>query len=121
VFLTAGLLDRGEYALALEVAQQAANLARAHALWPPMRILSLVTLGAVHRALLMPDRARAVHLEAHMIQADMPMLSKMTAGELCVDCALAGDWATAYDYAVQGRSSASEWSRPFVGQPWYET
>ncbi|MBI1878426.1 MAG: hypothetical protein HYR94_09400 [Chloroflexi bacterium] len=49
------------------------------------------------------DAAQAAHREAIIISESRPHqpLLRMTAGELCVDCALVGDWEAAYRYARQ--------------------
>lgn len=59
--------------------------------------------GTVRRARGELAQARADHAEAQKRFADspFPLLPAITAVHLCADCALAGEWDAAYDYARQ--------------------
>ncbi len=97
------LLEASEWAEALTIAQAGVSIARAVSGFAPLPILNLTVLGNIYRAMLALDAAQAAHREAIAISESRPHqpLLRMTAGELCVDCALVGDWEAAYRYARQ--------------------
>ena len=61
--LALGLVEQGEYAEALAVALDAVTVAR-DANYPPLLILTLMILGAIHRRLGAFETARSLHREA---------------------------------------------------------
>jgi DNA-binding SARP family transcriptional activator len=97
------LLECGEYGEALAVTRTGVGVARTIYGFAPLPILNLTVLGQIYRAMLALDAAQAAHWEAMTISESRPYqpLLRMTAAELCTDCALAGDWDAAQRYARQ--------------------
>jgi tetratricopeptide (TPR) repeat protein len=95
------LLEAGEWNEALAIARGGVETARAVSGFAPLPILNLTVLGDVYRAMQALEEAQAAHQEAVAISESRPHepLLRMTAGELCVDNALLGDWEMAYRYA----------------------
>jgi len=102
VQMVPGLLDRGAYTEALAVIQQGVALARALEI-TGLLVITLGRWGNVSRAMLALEAAHAAHSEA-LSQSESflppPYVAAM-AGELCADCALAGQWQEAYTYALK--------------------
>jgi len=95
-----GLLESGAHGEALKVARAGAEAARRNNI-PQLLALNLAVLGGVYRALLAADEARAAHDEALRLATMMryEYFEEMASSELCADCATAGDWEGAADYA----------------------
>ncbi len=104
-----GLLDNGAYSGALSVIQQGIALAQAHE-FIPLQILLLTGRGNVYRAMLALDAAHSTHSEAlARCESFMPEpYLGWIAGELCADCALAGQWQEAYGYALKAGALRDE-------------
>jgi tetratricopeptide (TPR) repeat protein len=121
--LAGGLLDSGDYAEALRVAQHGREQAQGHDL-VLVSFLNLLILGAVHRAMLALHAAQAVHLEAAKLIATTPsaLLAEMVAAELCADFALAGEWPEAGRYAREALASRHYEAVPLLASMhWLET
>jgi tetratricopeptide (TPR) repeat protein len=120
--LAQGLLDAGEVAEALAVAQDGVAAARA-AGHPPTLVFNLLALGHVYRALFALEQAGQAHREAMMIAEALrhPLLTEWSAIELCADGALAGDWEAACAAARQALALRN-YRRVYVGfTRWHET
>jgi len=102
VHIAPGLLDSGAYSEALSISQQGVALARALEIIP-LLVITLNELGNVFRAMLALEGAHAAHREAlALCESFMPPLYiGWIAGELCADCALAGQWQEAHMYALK--------------------
>ena len=100
--LELGLLDSGAYSEALSVIQQSVALARAHEI-KPFVVIMLNESGNVYRAMLALEAAHVAHSEALARCESIlpPLWVGRIAGELCADCALAGQWQEAYPYALK--------------------
>ncbi|HWQ13548.1 MAG TPA: AAA family ATPase [Roseiflexaceae bacterium] len=105
--LVPGLLDAGALGEALAVALEGVAAARVPG--NPMLAGCLVRLGAVRRALLDLEGARAAHDEALAISEANPHrpFSALAAAELCADAALAGAWDEAGAYAVRANEGGT--------------
>jgi DNA-binding SARP family transcriptional activator/predicted ATPase len=97
-----GLLDHGAYSEALSVIQQGIALARALEI-TPLLVITLNEWGNASRAMLALEAARAAHGETLSRCESLmpPPYVGWIAGELCADCALAGQWQEAYTYAFK--------------------
>jgi hypothetical protein len=97
-----GLLDHGAYSEALPVIQQGIALARALEI-TPLLVITLNEWGNVSRAMLALEAARAAHSEtlARCESFMPPPYVGWISGELCADCALAGQWQEAYAHALK--------------------
>jgi len=106
--LAQGLMDIGAYSEALVYAKQGADLTRTAGMFILLGSI-LTTLGAVHRAMLELDAARAVHLEAinKVEPSGLQPFIEMIATELCTDYALTRAWEEAYAYAQKVLSARS--------------
>ena len=102
VQMTPGLLDQGAYAEALSVIQQGAALARALEI-TPLLVIALTASGNVSRAMLALEAAHAAHSEALALSKTpgLQAFGERMAGELCADCALAGQWQEACTHAFK--------------------
>lgn len=95
--LALGLIERGDYAEALAVAEEGVAAAR-RADFPPLIAMNLTQLGAARRALFDLPAAVAAHAEALAIAQSSPaplmqaILGELAAGELCADRVFLGDW-----------------------------
>jgi len=100
--LAFALLEAGRRQEALAVAEDGIAVARRHG-HDVLLANAISVRGIVRRAMGAPDEARADHEEAHERFAEAPfgLLPAIVAVHLCADCALAGDWETAHDYAHQ--------------------
>jgi tetratricopeptide (TPR) repeat protein len=69
----------------------------------PLLVITLNEWGNVSRAMLALEAARAAHSEtlARCESFMPPPYVGWIAGELCADCALAGQWQEAYTYALK--------------------
>jgi tetratricopeptide (TPR) repeat protein len=97
--LALGLLDAGDWAGALDVAQAGLAAARL-AGYPPMLIMVMAVAGRVQRVIGAPEAATAIHDEAWALQGMIgsPMLAHLIATELSTDRASAGDWEAATEW-----------------------
>src|SRR5215469_5251464 len=102
VHIAPGLLDCGAYSEALSISQQGVALARALEIIP-LLVITLNELGNVSRAMLALEGAHAAHREAFALCESFmpPLYVGWIAGELCADCALAGQWWEAHMYALK--------------------
>src|SRR5947209_5401789 len=100
--LTYGLLEAGAYEEALALMQPTIPLVRT---LPPTFIYQrfLMTLGNTYHAVQQWDEARSTLTEADAIAEglDMGRLRVPALSQLCMNCALTGEWAQAYTYAVK--------------------
>jgi len=123
VQMVPGLLDRGAYTEALSVIQQGVVLARALEI-TPLLVITLNEWGNVSRAMLALEAAHAAHSEAlARCENFMPQQAfvERMAGELCADCALAGQWQEAYSYALKALA-VRDYSIVYGGLTrWHET
>jgi tetratricopeptide (TPR) repeat protein len=103
------LIEAGEWGEALSIARAGVETARAVSGFAPLPILNLTVLGDLYRAILAFEEARAAHQEAVEISETRPHqpLLRMTAGEMCVDYALVGDWEAACLYAHRSLAAHS--------------
>ena len=120
--LALGLLDCGDFAEALEVAQAGVTAARAvgSAL---LLILNLTRLGSAQRRLGAPSAARAAHAEAWSIceQVRYPVFTELVAAELCADCGAAGEWEEACRHARDALAARSHPALDAGFTRWWET
>lgn len=107
--LAMGSLEVGEFTEALMFAEQAETIS---AITGQLLLLgvSLTLKGMAHRTLLNLEAARAAHLEVlpWFEETGLQPLIEMVAGELCTDCALAGNWVEACAYARQAAKARSD-------------
>ena len=100
--LTHGLLDAGAYEEALRLMQPTIPLVRT---LPPTFIYQrfLMTLGNTYHAVQQWDEARSTLTEADAMaeRLDMGRLRVPVLSQLCMNCALTGEWEQAYTYAVK--------------------
>ena len=100
--LTYGLLDAGAYEEALVLMQYAMALARP---LPPNLLLQsfLPALGRTYHALQQWEEARSTLEEAEAIaeRLDLRPLRVPALSQLCMNCAVAGQWGQAHTYALQ--------------------
>jgi tetratricopeptide (TPR) repeat protein len=102
ISLTYGLLDAGEYEEALELIQHTMVLART--LPPTINFQSLLTvLGSVYQAVQQWEEAQGALAEADAMAEtlDLRSLRVPALSQLCMNCALTGEWEAAYHYAVK--------------------
>ena len=100
--LTYGLLDAGAYEEALGLMQHAVALART--IPPPINFHSfLISLGSAYQALQQWEEAQALFEEAIAIAERLDLRpSRVTAlSQLCKHYTLAGEWESAYQYALK--------------------
>src|SRR3989440_320463 len=122
-YLTYGLLDAGASEEALGLMQAAIALART---LPPTLIFQrlLTGLGSVYHALQQWDEARSTLAEAVAERLDLGRLRVVTLSQLCMNCAVAGQWAEAYTYALQAMALRESLDRAMIlldFSPQYET
>lgn len=100
--LAFALLEIGHLQEAQAAAEEGVSVARRHG-HGSLLANALGVQGIVQRALGKPDKARAAHEAARERFAELPfeLLPAIMAVHLCADCALAGDWGAAYQYACQ--------------------
>src|SRR6266516_3092974 len=100
--LNHALLEVGEYEQALQVTQQGVEMART--LPNPTLLFFLLTVsGAVHQAMLSLEEAHAALREALALSESIAVRSYhvLATSRLCANSALAGDWKSAYTYALE--------------------
>src|SRR5437588_7942484 len=123
--LTHGLLDAGAYEEALALMQPTIPLVRT---LPPTFIYQrfLLTLGNTYHAVQQWDEARSTLTEADAMaeRLDMGRLRVPALSQLCMNCALTGEWEQAYRYAVQAIALRKSFDRGLIlldFSPRYET
>jgi tetratricopeptide (TPR) repeat protein len=123
--LTQGLLDAGAYEEALGLAQQTVTLART---LPPMINFQrfLMALGRTYHAVQQWEEARSTLEEAEAMaeRLDLGRLRVVTLSQLCMNCAVAGQWGQAHTYAVQAIAARESVERAIIlldFTPQYET
>ncbi|HEX6551350.1 MAG TPA: AAA family ATPase [Ktedonobacteraceae bacterium] len=124
-YLANGLLEAGAYEEALELIQP--TLAQARTL-PPTFIYQrfLTALGRTYHAVQQWDEARRTLAEADAMAEtlDLGRFRVSPLSQLCMHCALAGEWGQASRYAVQASSlrKSFEYARILMDfSPQYET
>ena len=114
-YLTYGLLDAGAYEEALGLMQDSMALART---LPPTLILQcfLYGLGNVYHALQQWEEARSTLEEAEAVAEtlDLGRLRVVTLSQLCMNCAVAGQWGQAHAYAVQAMALRESLERAMI-------
>ncbi len=114
-YLTYGLLDAGAYEEALGLMQDAMALART---LPPTLIFQrfLYGLGNVYHALQQWGEARRTLEEAEAVAEtlDLGRLRVVTLSQLCMNYAVAGQWAQAHMYAVQAMALRESFERAMI-------
>jgi len=114
-YLTYGLLDAGAYEEALGLMQDSMALARS---LPPTLILQrfLYGLGNVYHALQQWEEARSTLEEAEAVAEtlDLGRLRVVTLSQLCMNCAVAGQWGQAHMYAVQAMALRESLDRAMI-------
>ncbi len=122
LILAAIYRDTGFYTEALDSARASVSMARTTQILIVL-MLSHMVLGTVYRALRQLDDACAIHLEImQIVGSTQPRYTELIASELCADYALAGDWDTAYRYALQALTLRDYTFAPGAGLPRpYET
>src|SRR5260370_12476480 len=101
-YLAYGLLDVGAYEEALELIQHTMALART--LPPTISFQSLLrALGRTYQAVQQWEEARSTLEEALSVAEtlDLRRVLVPTLSQLCMNCALTGEWEQAYHYAVK--------------------
>jgi len=100
--LSHALLEVGEYEEALRDTQSGVEMARTLPN-PTLLFFMLTVLGAVYQAMLRLEEARAVLVESLALSETIAVRSYrvLATSRLCATCALAGDWKSAYTYAVE--------------------
>jgi tetratricopeptide (TPR) repeat protein len=101
-YLAYGLLDAGEYEEALALIQHTMALARTLA--PTISFLGLLpVLGSVYQAVQQWQEARSTLEEALAVAEtlDLRSLRVLAFSQLCMNCALIGEWEQAYRYALE--------------------
>ena len=123
--LTYGLLDAGAYEEAIGIMQAAIALART---LPPTLIFQrlLTGLGSVYHALQQWEEARSTLEEAVAVAERLGLgrLRVVTLSQLCMNCAVAGQWGQAHTYAVQAMAVRESLDRAIIlldFSPQYET
>src|SRR2546425_105362 len=111
---------RGAYEEALELIQHTMALART--LPPTLNFLNLLTaLGSTYQAVQQWQEARSTLEEALAVAEtlDIRPIRVLALSQLCMNCALTGEWEAAYHYAV--KASAVRKSSDLDLYPQYET
>jgi tetratricopeptide (TPR) repeat protein len=100
--LNHALLEVGEYEEALRITQQGVEMARTLPN-PTLLFFMLTVLGAVHQAMLRLEEAYEALRESLAISSTIVVRSYkvLATSRLCANRALAGDWKTAYIYALE--------------------
>jgi tetratricopeptide (TPR) repeat protein len=121
--LARGLVEIGSYEEALTIALQSTEAA--HTLtFNILLIVNLLTLGIVYQALLLPEKAIGVHLEALKIAESLSAnrYISMSASLLCADYVFANDLKEASRYARQALAARDPNEVIFAEIPrWPET
>jgi tetratricopeptide (TPR) repeat protein len=115
--LNHALLEIGEYEQALRVTQQGVEMARTLPN-PTLLFFLLTALGAVHQAMLSLEEAHEALIEARALGKSIAVSSYqlLATSRLCANSALAGDWKSAYTYALEAVAVRKdiETSLPFI-------
>ncbi len=115
--LNHALLEVGEYEQALRVTQQGVEMARTLPN-PTLLFFLLTVLGAVHQAMLSLEEAREALIESLTLSETIVVRSYhvLATSSLCANRALAGDWKSAYTYALEAAAVRKdiETSLPFI-------
>ncbi|MGH2498195.1 MAG: ATP-binding protein [Ktedonobacteraceae bacterium] len=115
--LNHALLEVGEYEQALRVTQQGVEMARTLPN-PTLLFFLLTVLGAVHQAMLSLEEAHEALIEALALSESIVVRSYqvLATSRLCANRALAGDWKSAYTYALEAIAVRKdiEASLPFI-------
>jgi tetratricopeptide (TPR) repeat protein len=115
--LNHALLEMGEYEEALRITQKGVEMARTLPN-PTLLFFLLTVLGAVQQALLSLEEARVTLLESLALSETIAVRSYhvLATSRLCANRALAGDWKSAYAYALETRAvrNDSETSLLFI-------
>lgn len=115
--LNHALLEVGEYEQALRVTQQGVEMARTLPN-PTLLFFLLTALGAVHQAMLSLEKAHEALREALALSETIVVRSYqvLATSRLCANSALAGDWKSAYTYALEAVAVRKdiETSLPFI-------
>ncbi len=100
--LNHALLEVGEYEEALRVTLQGVEMARTLPN-PTLLLFMLTVLGAVHQAMLRLEEAHEALIESLALSKAIAVRSYkvLATSRLCANRALAGDWKTAYTYALE--------------------
>jgi tetratricopeptide (TPR) repeat protein len=100
--LNHALLEVGEYEEALRVTQQGVEMART-LFNSTLLFFMLTVLGAVHQAMLSLEEAHEALIEALALGKSIavPSYQVLATSRLCANSALAGDWKSAYTYALE--------------------
>ena len=100
--LNHALLEIGDYEEALRVTQQGVEIARTLPN-PTLLFFMLTVLGAVQQAMLRLEEAHEALMESLAISETIAVQSYkvLATSRLCANRALAGDWKTAYTYALE--------------------
>ena len=124
-YLTYGLLDAGAYEEALGLMQDAMALTRT---LPPTLIFQrlLFTLCSVYHALQQWEAARSTLEEAEAVaeRLDLRSFRVPVLSQLCMNCAVAGQWGQAHTYAVQAMALRKSLDQTMIlldFSPQYET
>ncbi len=114
-YLTYGLLDAGAYEEALGLMQDAIALART---LPPTLIFQgfLYGLSNVYHALQQWEEARRRWEEAEAMTEtlDLRALRVVILSQLCMNCAVAGQWEQAHTYAVRAMAVRESLDRAMI-------
>jgi tetratricopeptide (TPR) repeat protein len=100
--LNHALLEIGDYEEALRVTQQGVAMARTLPN-PTLLFFMLTVSGAVQQAMLRLEEAHETLMESLAISSTIAVRSYkvLATSRLCANRALAGDWKTAYTYALE--------------------
>ncbi|HZU03849.1 MAG TPA: AAA family ATPase [Ktedonobacteraceae bacterium] len=100
--LNHALLEVGEYEEALRVTRKGVELARMLPN-PTLLFFMLTVLGAVQQAMLRMEEARAALIESLALTETIAVRSYhvLATSRLCANRVLAGDWKSAYAYALE--------------------
>src|SRR6266487_455472 len=100
--LNHALLEVGEYEQAQRVTQHGVEMARTLPN-PTLLFFLLTVLGAVHQAMLSLEEAREALIASLTLSETIVVRSYqvLTTSRLCANSALAGDWKSAYIYALE--------------------
>jgi DNA-binding SARP family transcriptional activator len=121
--LARGLVEIGSYEEALTIALQSTEAARTLT-FSVLLIVNLLTLGLVYQALLLPEQARGVLLEA-LKTAESVSAKRyiaMSASLLCAEYVFTDDWEVAARYARKALATRDPHEVIFAETPrWPET
>src|SRR5260370_37002412 len=114
-YLPCGLLAAGAYEEALMLMQHAMALART---LPPTLIFQrfLYGLGNIYHALQQWEEARSTLEEAEAVAEtlDLARLRVVTLSQLCMNCAVAGQWGQAHTYALKAMALRESLDRAMI-------